>query len=98
MRNPENSNNIINAAKIMREIGGKIRDLRLSNKLTQTQLGLAIGVSYQQIHKYEVGVSDLPITRLIQICIVLNSEIEQILGPLQSKKRLKSTSEFNRPL
>jgi len=70
----------------MRKIGSKIRTLRLSHQLTQRQLGLAIGISCQQIQKYEAGVSDLSITRLIQICIVLNSEIEEVLGSLRSQK------------
>lgn len=36
-------------------VGQRLRNLRLINKLSQTQLGEAINVSFQQIQKYERG-------------------------------------------
>jgi transcriptional regulator with XRE-family HTH domain len=36
-------------------VGVRLRNLRLRNKVSQTQLGEQISVSFQQIQKYEIG-------------------------------------------
>ena len=38
-----------------RELGAKLRAARLSAGINQTALGIAIGVSFQQIQQYELG-------------------------------------------
>jgi len=38
-----------------RKIGQRLRELRVLNGLTQTELGQKVGVSYQQVQKYERG-------------------------------------------
>lgn len=45
-------------------IGKNLRNLRESRGLSQTMLGHALGVSFQQIQKYERGDSTLPAFRL----------------------------------
>lgn len=45
-------------------IGKNLRNLRESRGLSQTTLGHALGVSFQQIQKYERGDSTLPAFRL----------------------------------
>jgi DNA-binding XRE family transcriptional regulator len=37
-----------------RKIGQRLRELRVLNGLTQTELGQKVGVSYQQVQKYEL--------------------------------------------
>ena len=53
-------------------IGRRAREARLSHGLTQTELGNAIGVSFQQIQKYEKGTNRISGSRLWMIGNVLN--------------------------
>ena len=44
-----------------------IRDLRIKRKWTQTQLAEKLGITFQQIGKYEKGQNGLSAVRLLQI-------------------------------
>jgi len=49
------------------QIGDQIRKIRESFGITQMQLAEKIGVTYQQIQKYEKGRSNISIKRLYEI-------------------------------
>jgi transcriptional regulator with XRE-family HTH domain len=49
------------------KLGRRIRACRLELGLSQTQLGKRLGVSFQQIQKYEAGVNNVSSGRLEQI-------------------------------
>ena len=53
------------------EIGKRIRALRLERGLSQTELGNLLGVTFQQIQKYEKGANRVGASRLTQISGVL---------------------------
>ena len=55
-------------------VGKNIRYLRKSKKLTQTKVADAIGVSFQQVQKYEKGVNRVPIDILLAIGIKTKKE------------------------
>lgn len=48
-------------------IGNKLRALRMERKLSQETLGAQLGVSFQQIQKYEKGVNRIGAGRLSDI-------------------------------
>ena len=48
-------------------IGGLIRQMRRSSGMSQMQLAEKIGISYQQVQKYEKGTSRLSVSRMKQI-------------------------------
>jgi transcriptional regulator with XRE-family HTH domain len=48
-------------------VGARIRNLRLRNKLSQTDLGEQVGVTFQQIQKYENGMNRVSAGRLSQM-------------------------------
>lgn len=52
---------------IDRMIGQNIRFQRLRRFMRQTQLAAAIGVTYQQVQKYENGISPIAASRLFQV-------------------------------
>ena len=52
-------------------IGAKIRARRSEVGLTQEQLAALIGVTYQQLHKYETGINRVAASRLYQIAQAL---------------------------
>lgn len=53
-------------------IGNLIRRLRKVSGMTQMALAEKMGVTYQQVQKYEKGVSELTIRRLRQVADALN--------------------------
>ena len=61
------------------ETGIKIKSARLERGLTQMKLAEKIGISYQQLQKYENGSSDLSLNRLRQFAKVLNLPISYFI-------------------
>ena len=54
------------------EMGKKIRLRRVEQRLSQSDLGEKLGVSFQQVQKYEKGVNRVGATRLQQIATALD--------------------------
>jgi transcriptional regulator with XRE-family HTH domain len=57
------------------EIGRKIRALRLERGLSQSALAEGIGLTFQQVQKYEKGTNRVSAGRLQQIANLLNTPI-----------------------
>jgi transcriptional regulator with XRE-family HTH domain len=53
-------------------IGEKVRALRLDRGLSQGQLGARVGVTFQQLQKYEKGANRISAGRLLRIAAALN--------------------------
>jgi transcriptional regulator with XRE-family HTH domain len=68
-------------------IGERVRSIRVAQGVSQSELGEACGVSYQQIQKYETGANRLSITRGLVIARVLNSTIAALAGQPAPSKR-----------
>ncbi len=58
-----------------RHVGTRIRERRIMLGLSQQQLAVMIGVTYQQAHKYERGLNRISAGRLYDIAQVLNVPI-----------------------
>jgi transcriptional regulator with XRE-family HTH domain len=56
-------------------IGEKLRALRLDRGLSQSDLGERVGVTFQQLQKYEKGVNRVSVGRLARIVAALNVPI-----------------------
>jgi transcriptional regulator with XRE-family HTH domain len=54
-----------------KHIGRRIRMRRLTLDMSQTALGHALGVTFQQVQKYEIGVNRISASRLHQMANVL---------------------------
>jgi transcriptional regulator with XRE-family HTH domain len=63
-------------------VGNRIRSRRLEQKLSQQQLAEALGVSFQQIQKYEKGVNRVGVGRLQQIADFLKVDMGYFMGDL----------------
>ncbi len=57
------------------EIGKRVRQARVAAGLSQTQLGVQLGVSFQQVQKYEKGVNRIGGGRLYRIARVLGVKV-----------------------
>ena len=53
--------------KSEKSIGELIRQIRKSSGLSQMRLAEKVGISYQQVQKYEKGVNKLSVSRMKQI-------------------------------
>jgi transcriptional regulator with XRE-family HTH domain len=62
------------------EIGNRIRAYRMDRNLSQDELGEALGVSFQQIQKYEKGANRLAAGRVIEICKALEISPLELMG------------------
>jgi transcriptional regulator with XRE-family HTH domain len=71
------------AQDIDRHIGGRLRQRRVMNGLTQQQMADLIGVTYQQAHKYESGVNRIAAGRLYVIAQALGVDIGYFFDGLQ---------------
>lgn len=58
-----------------RHVGSRIRERRVMLGLSQQQLAVLIGVTYQQAHKYERGLNRISAGRLYDIAGVLSVPI-----------------------
>lgn len=58
------------------EVGRRIRTQRLASRISQTALGQKVGVTFQQVQKYEKGVNRVGAGRLQQIADVLGVPVD----------------------
>ena len=68
-------------------VGRTIRALRLSKGISQGALGRRLGVSFQQIQKYENGTNRVGAGRLAQIATALDVPMGSLLQGVQASKR-----------
>lgn len=60
-------------------IGSRIKAYRDIAGISQSELGAAVGVTFQQIQKYEHGTNKLSVGRLIEICSALKVSVNNFL-------------------
>jgi transcriptional regulator with XRE-family HTH domain len=71
-------------AQIDKKIGKKIRQIRKALGLSQIALAERIGISFQQIQKYEKGTSKISVLRLQQISEALHTNINTFFEAKES--------------
>lgn len=57
-------------------IGQRLRRARKKNRHTQASLAMALGLSFQQLQKYENGSNRISVSRLVETSIALNEPVE----------------------
>jgi transcriptional regulator with XRE-family HTH domain len=82
------------ASDIDRLIGGKIRRFRVEAGISQTDLGTASGITFQQVQKYENGKNRVTVARLAQIAqtlgVPLTSFFADFPGDVLNQGRAKA--------
>jgi transcriptional regulator with XRE-family HTH domain len=74
-------------------IGDRIRRARALLGWSQSKLGQAIGVSFQQVQKYETGATRLSANRLVLLSDVLQVPVSFLLQKRQGVERVPQLSE-----
>jgi DNA-binding XRE family transcriptional regulator len=66
------------ASAVDRYIGARMREQRLAIHMSQAQLGSELGVTFQQIQKYETGKNRVSAARLFMICKALEVSLSSM--------------------
>lgn len=62
-------------------VGARIVALRAEAGLSQAQLATRLGISFQQVQKYEVGANRVSASRLHQLAVALSAPIDSFFPP-----------------
>jgi len=85
------------ASPVDKTIGARVRARRLEIGVSQERLADLIGVTFQQVQKYEKGVNRIAVTRLLEIAHALDCPANMFLENLRggpSKVRPGKTDGF----
>lgn len=77
-----------------KRIGATIKQYRLAAHMSQMALAEKIGISYQQLQKYEKGINNVPLHRLQQICESLIIPLSAFLEGQSPEKIAEETDEY----
>jgi transcriptional regulator with XRE-family HTH domain len=78
-------------------IGARVRSLREGRRMSQTTLGAAIGVSFQQVQKYERGANRIAASTLFQIARILGVSPSDFFEHLQPGSDAVEASRLSDP-
>ena len=66
-------------------IGLQLRKIRLMRNRTQSRVSKAVGVTFQQIQKYERGQNAISINIMMKLCEYLEVSVDFFIKPLEDK-------------
>ena len=69
------------------QIGAYLRSLRKDSGLSQIELAKTLGVSYQQLQKYETGQNRLSASRLHQVAQIFEISVAKMFGEEAQSKQ-----------
>jgi len=69
-------------------VGTNIRVQRLARKMSQARLGAQIGVSFQQLQKYELGTNRVGASRLVRIAAALDVPVMTLLDGVAAQRKV----------
>jgi transcriptional regulator with XRE-family HTH domain len=75
------------------EVARRMRAARLEKGLTQEKLGSALGLTFQQVQKYENGTNRIAAGRLHQIAEILGVPVGVLFGTPSSSESLLELSD-----
>ena len=69
-----------------RQIGARVRAARVSRGVSQEKLGEALGITFQQIQKYEKGTNRVSVSALLKIAEALQISAADLVPELKEEK------------
>ena len=67
-------------------VGNRLRERRILLGMSQTRLGESLGLSFQQIQKYERGIDRISVGRLVHMSEVLDVPTERVNQALRATR------------
>jgi transcriptional regulator with XRE-family HTH domain len=83
------------ATNVDKLVGQNIRVHRLAAGITQEELGKKLGVTFQQVQKYENGTNRVGSGRLYDIAEMLDVPVKLLFGGADKQKNLSVSSPFD---
>jgi len=74
-------------------VGSRVRLRRKSLGMTQEALAKAIGITFQQVQKYETGGNRLSASKLLEIAIALKTHVSFFLEGLSTAQTIEGFTE-----
>ena len=74
-------------------LGTRVRLRRKEMGMSQDQLARAVGITFQQVQKYEHGTNRISFSRLVEIAEALSCSVADLVGDLD---KTKPSASFNR--
>ena len=68
-------------------IGERLRFFRLAKGLSQTAVGDRVGLTFQQVQKYEKGINRISVSRLLQFSEILDFDTREFFDGISDRKR-----------
>lgn len=68
----------LNEKQVDERVGANVRSIRMLRGLSQEKLGEAVGITFQQIQKYEKGSNRISASRLVQFSKVLSCRLDDL--------------------
>lgn len=78
-----------------KDLGSLIRQMRKSAGMSQMKLADKLGVSYQQVQKYEKGASKLSVPRLLQIADIFSVPVTAFIEQNRAAKAAQSSAAYS---
>ena len=83
--------------QIDKEIGSRMRMRRMLIGMSQEKLGEMLGLTFQQVQKYEKGANRIRVGRMIDIANVLGVDISYFFEGMTGNKKAPGFTEASQP-
>jgi len=74
-------------------VGQRLKARRVGLRISQSEIGKALDVTFQQIQKYENGANRIGASNLYKLAQALNIEVSYFFDDLPSASKIKSLSD-----
>ena len=81
------------AREIDQSIGERLKEIRKQKRLTQEDLAVQLGVSFQQIQKYENGKNRISFSRLYELSNFLNVSLDSFVQGVHTQSEALGLSD-----
>ena len=79
-----------NEADVDKYVGNRLRERRVELGYSQTEIAVKLGLTFQQVQKYERGYNRVSASRLHDLTKILNVEIEYFFEDIWNQKSYAS--------
>lgn len=80
------------AQEVDRIIGTVLRTMRKNMSLTQAVLSEKLGITFQQVQKYETGQNRMAASRLYQVCNIMQISMSTFFEEVETAKHNQGES------
>lgn len=81
------------ASPVDKHVGSRVRMRRVMLGMSQEKLGEALGLTFQQVQKYEKGTNRIGASRLLHIATILNVTVEYFYEGLPELRSSRTGDE-----